>query len=194
MLRAGCSGCCCCLGTRMSMRGDFCSVIFSGTLDMGVADIWRVLHVKGLSMRLGGWVGGSGGWKLVIGDAHRIATWWHDCTDCHWGPYWNVKSIYTRAPSLVWNESRSVDTARWVLDCLLMAFDDGKSSLRGFPRNYSNASFITLDYSRQSRAHLAVSTDPSFVPNKQGHCCVNRFHTLLWAPMAACMIMSFTLH
>ena len=39
-----------------------------------------------------------------------------------------------------------------------MAFYDGQNSLRGFPRNRSNASLITKDYSGRSRAHLAVST------------------------------------
>ena len=40
-----------------------------------------------------------------------------------------------------------------------MAFYDTHSSLRGFPRNHSNASLITKDYSGRSRAHLAVSTE-----------------------------------
>ena len=51
----------------------------------------------------------------VISNACRIAisaTWWRNHMGCHWGPHWNVKSIYTAAPSLVWNETRSVDTAR----------------------------------------------------------------------------------
>ena len=59
---------------------------------------------------------------LVISDSRGItisATWWHNHTGYHWGPYWNVKSIYTTAPSLVWNKSHSVDTARWKLDRLL---------------------------------------------------------------------------
>ena len=53
MLVAGCSGCCCCLGTETSVRGDFCSTTFPGTLDMGVADIWRVLPA--MNSLVGGW-------------------------------------------------------------------------------------------------------------------------------------------
>ena len=34
----------------------------------------------------------------------------------------------------------------------------GQSSWREFPRNLSNASLMTKDYSRPSRAHLTVST------------------------------------
>ena len=45
-----------------------------------------------------------GGWKLLISDTHGIAiisaTWWHNHTGCQWGPYWNVKLIYTTAPLL----------------------------------------------------------------------------------------------
>ena len=80
-----------------------------------------------------GQIGSRGGWKLVISDSHGIAisaTWWHNCTSCIEG------QVKARSPA--------------------MALDDGQSSLKGFPRNHSNASLIMKDYSRQSRAHLAV--------------------------------------
>ena len=49
-----------------------------------------------------------------------------------------------------------------------MAFYDTHSSLRGFHRNCSNASLITKDYSRQSRAHLAVSTERVLFQTSEG--------------------------
>ena len=62
------------------------------------------------------------GWKLVICDACRIsisATWWCNHTSCHWGSYWNAKSIYTTMLLLDRKEIHSMDVARWVLDHLL---------------------------------------------------------------------------
>ena len=56
-----------------------------------------------------------------------------------------------------------------------MAFDDGKSSLRGVPRNHSNASLVTKDYSRQSRA---LSTERVSFQTSNG--AVVLFHISLW--------------
>ena len=49
-----------------------------------------------------------------------------------------------------------------------MAFYDMHISLRGFPRNCSNASLITKDYSGRSRAHLAVSTERVLFRTSEG--------------------------
>ena len=49
-----------------------------------------------------------------------------------------------------------------------VAFDDGQSSLRGVPRNRSNASLIMKDYSGRSRAHLAVSTEQVSFQTSEG--------------------------
>ena len=51
---------------------------------------------------------------------------------------------------------------------LAMAFDDGPSSRRGFPRNRLNASLIMKDYSGRSRAHLAVSTERVLFQTSEG--------------------------
>ena len=63
---------------------------------------------------------------------------------------------YTMAPS----EGNSLSGNCEVSSRLpAMAFHDAQRSPRGFPRNCSNASLVTKDYSGQSRAHLVVSTD-----------------------------------
>ena len=92
-----------------------------------------------------------------------------------------LKLIFTTVPSLVGNETRSVDTVQLSFRSPAMAFYNARSSLRGFPRNGSNASLITKDYSGRSRAHLTVSPEQGFVPNKRGRHCENQFHLSLWA-------------
>ena len=51
-----------------------------------------------------------------------------------------------------------------------MAFCDVQSSLKGFPRNRSNASLTTKDHSRDLELPYPLS---KFSPNKGGHHCVN---------------------
>ena len=81
----------------------------------------------------------------------------------------------------------SMDTARWAPDQLYGILWTPKF-FKGFSRKHSNALHKRKSYSDWSRAHLAVSTER--VPNKGASPSVNRVRLLLWATMAASMIMS----
>ena len=87
-------------------------------------------------------------------------------------------------PILVWNQSCSVDTARWALERPLCYFMTPHYS-RGFPRKHSNGSHTRKSYSGRSKAHLAVSTERVWFQTRGGALGVNRVRLLLWATMAA---------
>ena len=63
-----------------------------------------------------------------------------------------------------------------------MAFDDGQSSLRRFPRNCSIVSLITKDYSGRFRAYLAVSTEQVSFQTSEGAKSMSHFTMGLMAP------------
>ena len=91
---------------------------------------------------------------------------------------------------LVWNETCSVDTARWALDRSLWHFMMGRvvwGDSQGTVQMLITKYYIVVDLELTWQYPLN-----EFRSEQPRHHCVNRFHLSLWVSMAACMITSFT--
>ena len=94
----------------------------------------------------------------------RSAAWWRNHTGGHWGLYWNVKLIYATVPSLVWNETRSVGTAKWLAESDLRRYLHALKHLLHvcMCHAYGNKSLITLvSVNKELRCSDLVWSKPS---------------------------------